>query len=401
MEIVKAFQNDMKITIQGSYEEPLFRASDIGNVLEMSNIRASIQDFDNSEKRGVNTIDTIGRDQEVTFLTEKGLYKVLFRSRKPIAEKFQNWVCEVIKELRLKGTYNLQKQLEQKDQQREKVIIDNFEGKRIVYVGYADKEKNIVKPGITGRSKDERLNEHKHTYGKDFTYEYVYESMYHDEIERRLKKHQKLIKRQVTKEYKGQNRTELYQLDDEFTIGDLDLLIREIKKEVELEEVDKDKNTIINQLKLELYESRDIYENKIEKYKNEIEILTKQLAEKQLVKKQLVKRNLEEQGVNVCSINPEKYFQLFLRDFLKKNHDKEMITVEIDEMLKYYKEFVHSTEITDVANIYTDATFNRKLNKCPFMKNKRIDFAGSRKEGTRKRKTLRVIDIKLLKIFLM
>ncbi len=51
--------------------------------------------------------------QNVTFLTEKGLYKVLFKSRKPIAEKFQDWVCEVIKELRLKGTYDLQQQLEQ------------------------------------------------------------------------------------------------------------------------------------------------------------------------------------------------------------------------------------------------------------------------------------------------
>jgi prophage antirepressor-like protein len=45
--------------------------------------------------------------QEVTFLTEKGLYKVLFRSRKPIAQKFQNWVCEVVKEIRVTGIYNI------------------------------------------------------------------------------------------------------------------------------------------------------------------------------------------------------------------------------------------------------------------------------------------------------
>ena len=31
-------------------------------------------------------------------LTEQGLYKVLMKSRKPIAEKFQDWVCEVIEE---------------------------------------------------------------------------------------------------------------------------------------------------------------------------------------------------------------------------------------------------------------------------------------------------------------
>jgi anti-repressor protein len=57
---------------------------------------------------------TLGGDQQVTFLTEKGLYKVLFKSRKPIAEKFQNWVCEVIKEIRLNGLYDLQKEIEKK-----------------------------------------------------------------------------------------------------------------------------------------------------------------------------------------------------------------------------------------------------------------------------------------------
>ena len=76
-------------------KNPLFRANDIGEVLEMSNIKAHNQHFNKSEKV-VNTIDTLGGSQQVTFLTEKGLYKVLFKSRKPIAEKFQNWVCEVI-----------------------------------------------------------------------------------------------------------------------------------------------------------------------------------------------------------------------------------------------------------------------------------------------------------------
>ena len=41
MEIIKAFENNdlnMHITIQGTREEPLFRASDIGTVLEIKNI---------------------------------------------------------------------------------------------------------------------------------------------------------------------------------------------------------------------------------------------------------------------------------------------------------------------------------------------------------------------------
>jgi prophage antirepressor-like protein len=61
--------------------------------------------------------------QDVTFLTEKGLYKVLFRSRKPIAQKFQNWVCEVIKEIRLNGLYELQKEVDQKQYKIERFYI--------------------------------------------------------------------------------------------------------------------------------------------------------------------------------------------------------------------------------------------------------------------------------------
>ena len=115
MDVVKAFNSNQlhtEIVIKGTYDEPLFRASDIGEILEIANIRTTIQNFDDTEKV-VHSMDTLGGIQQVTFLTEKGLYKVLFKSRKPIAEQFQNWVCEVIKELRLKGSYSLQQQLEQ------------------------------------------------------------------------------------------------------------------------------------------------------------------------------------------------------------------------------------------------------------------------------------------------
>jgi prophage antirepressor-like protein len=115
MDIVRAFNaNEMhtEIVIKGDVNNPLFRASDIGIVLDISNIRTSINDFNETEKV-VHSMDTLGGTQQVTFLTEKGLYKVLFKSRKPIAEKFQNWVCDVIKDIRLHGIYNLQKELEQ------------------------------------------------------------------------------------------------------------------------------------------------------------------------------------------------------------------------------------------------------------------------------------------------
>ena len=121
MYIVKAFNSNnlqTEVVIKGTKTDPLFRASDIGVVLEISNIRTSIMDFDESEKV-VHSMNTLGGNQEVTFLTEKGLYKMLFRSRKPIAQRFQNWVCEVIKEIRLNGLYELQKEVDQKQKELE------------------------------------------------------------------------------------------------------------------------------------------------------------------------------------------------------------------------------------------------------------------------------------------
>jgi prophage antirepressor-like protein len=140
MDIVNAFNTNnlhTEIVIKGTTDVPLFRASDIGEILEMSNIRASILEFDDSEKCGVNTIDTTGRIQNITFLTEKGLYKVLFKSRKPIAQKFQGWVCDVIKEIRLNGFYDLQKQLEQQKTELEKLE----EKKKLEYEIKLEKEK--------------------------------------------------------------------------------------------------------------------------------------------------------------------------------------------------------------------------------------------------------------------
>ena len=124
MEIVKAFnENNMhtNITIKGTIENPLFRASDVGEVLEISNVRQSIHNFDDTEKVVVITTDSIGREQSVSFLTELGLYQLLFVSRKPIAKIFKKWVCEVIKEIRIQGSYQLENKIkEQENQLKEK-----------------------------------------------------------------------------------------------------------------------------------------------------------------------------------------------------------------------------------------------------------------------------------------
>jgi prophage antirepressor-like protein len=145
MEIVKAFTDNKlhtEIVIKGTINDPLFRASDIGEILEMGNIRTSIQLFNESEKC-VYAMETSTGPKQVTFLTEKGLYKILFKSRKPIAEKFQNWVCEIIKEIRLTGIYDLQKEIEKKNKE---LTIKNKETEyKLIRQKELDKEKFLLK----------------------------------------------------------------------------------------------------------------------------------------------------------------------------------------------------------------------------------------------------------------
>jgi len=57
-------------------------------------------------------LGTLGGEQECLFLTEKGLYRLLGQSKKPIAKTFQSWMTDVIKEIRLTGMYRLKQENE-------------------------------------------------------------------------------------------------------------------------------------------------------------------------------------------------------------------------------------------------------------------------------------------------
>jgi prophage antirepressor-like protein len=178
MEVVKAFTFNTltrNITIAGTYEKPLFRASDVGDTLDISNIRSSIQNFNSTDKTIIAT-NTLGGMQDVIFLTTKGLYKVLFKCKKPIGLQFQDWVCEVIDELRLKGFYdmreqitNQQKEIEnvQQELQKTQELLKAKEKKKFVrgdtvYImkDTTDDGKNVYKVGFSS-TMDSRMDAYR------------------------------------------------------------------------------------------------------------------------------------------------------------------------------------------------------------------------------------------------
>lgn len=107
MDILKAFKlvnKDIEINIQGTCGELLFQANQIGKILELKCIVENIRDFNQDEKL-LQAMQTRRGIQNVVFLTEIGLYKLLGRSKKPIAGIFQKWIINVIKEIRKKMVF--------------------------------------------------------------------------------------------------------------------------------------------------------------------------------------------------------------------------------------------------------------------------------------------------------
>jgi len=170
MDILKAFtllDVEYTINIQGTLEDPLFQANQIGKILEIVNIHHSLIDFSNNEKVSLKTA-TRGGTQETMFLTELGLYRLLGRSRKPIAHKFQEWMVSVLKEIRINGMYKLQQDKEidkQLYQSKCELAIHNtllkaYDKKNVVYICkfYNLNEKFVIKIGSTQDIKERLSN---------------------------------------------------------------------------------------------------------------------------------------------------------------------------------------------------------------------------------------------------
>ena len=86
-------------------DEPMFCLVDVCRVLDIANagnVKARLN------PKGVHIVDTLtnGGIQEMSFITESNLYKVIFQRRKPEAEKFSDWVtAEVLPSIRKHGMY--------------------------------------------------------------------------------------------------------------------------------------------------------------------------------------------------------------------------------------------------------------------------------------------------------
>lgn len=104
MEIIKYFEKDnVKLDVYGTFEQPLFLADQIAEILDMGNIRSSLQSI-NSNWKKLGT--TQNGNQKRIFILEPALYQLVMKSRKKEAVDFQNWIFEdVLPSIRKTGKY--------------------------------------------------------------------------------------------------------------------------------------------------------------------------------------------------------------------------------------------------------------------------------------------------------
>lgn len=101
------FNENRVRTVMDDNGEPLFNAKDVCECLGLGNSSQAIKILEDDEK-GVISTDTLGGKQDMVYVTESGLYLLIFSSRKPEAKVFTRWVTkEVLPTIRKTGSYTL------------------------------------------------------------------------------------------------------------------------------------------------------------------------------------------------------------------------------------------------------------------------------------------------------
>jgi phage anti-repressor protein len=328
--------------------------------------------------------ETRGRKPDITLLTINCFKRLCMKSRTDKADqiheyyiKLENVLTEMFyvqnKQLNLELT-NSNKQLKNTINQKEQNILSNFHKKKIVYLGYT--EENVLKFGFTDKIRD-RLSEHKFDIKPDFTYEYVYESVYNPELERRMKKHPIISAKIIKKIYGTKPQTELIQLNEYFTIQDLDKIILEIKKQVELGEFDAMQKEI-----LDLETENSDLKLQIEKLKKDDSIKFQELTnenKKLKLKIDDYEEKCDEFDSKLINIqqnsmdNLHKKFQEikkfvcynFLIDMIAKeiilrnNQIGFIIKLSVDEIFEKYKQYIFSNKFKEP--LYRNETDEKRL----------------------------------------
>ena len=122
------------IRATGTADNPLFCAMDLCKALGYSNGRDAVAKHVDSEDVAKRDTLTKGGTQQLTFVTESGMYALILGSKMPQARQFKHWVTsEVLPSIRKTGSYSVEhlsrKQLAlmviQAEEEKERLALEN------------------------------------------------------------------------------------------------------------------------------------------------------------------------------------------------------------------------------------------------------------------------------------
>ncbi|OWY63485.1 hypothetical protein B7486_52890 [cyanobacterium TDX16] len=102
---VFAFEGQ-QVRFVGTADKPEWVAADVCQCLELNDTSKALEPLAADEK-DTKIVRTPGGEQQMLTVTEPGLYRLIFKSRKPIAKRFRHWVFhEVLPSIRKTGSYS-------------------------------------------------------------------------------------------------------------------------------------------------------------------------------------------------------------------------------------------------------------------------------------------------------
>ncbi|MFI6343369.1 Bro-N domain-containing protein [Staphylococcus saprophyticus] len=123
--MIKQIFNDKEIRFIECDGEHWAVAGDVAKILGFRDAHTATRVLPNHVK-DTHKVCTLGGEQVVTIINEKGIYRLVMRSNKPEALDFQDWICDVLVDLRqatgLKG-YEVFRMLDKQKQKEAMAII--------------------------------------------------------------------------------------------------------------------------------------------------------------------------------------------------------------------------------------------------------------------------------------
>jgi prophage antirepressor-like protein len=344
--IIKAFENNPISILKDDNKKILFKALDIAKAIGIKNIAQNIQNYDEDEKVLCKAYDLRGCQQDTTFLTSQGVYRLLYNSKKEIAKQFRKWSGAILDDIIFNESTELKRKLEEHKKlleekclenikDKENILLQNYKDRSVVYLILI--KDNLYKFGWSNEIQ-ERFKTHKKEIGEIITLVYCIESKNNILLEQQLKDYLKTTIYRKNQKFNNKNQTELIEINDISIIQnkleffnksiyeDKDYLRIQILK-LEIEKLKEERLTE----KYRIKQIEQLDEDKLEEQlDNELELELELLPENTIDELEIKKLKLETQKER-CKIWYEKNKQ-------KKKEYYKMNKEQIQKQRKEYRE---------------------------------------------------------------